>query len=87
MLRRRALGGPLQQGQMAIVNERGAEMFVPSTSGFVMNASESKRLVAGVEQMLAGGGGHTFNITSTDPMLTATEIVRKQRDAAYLIGR
>ena len=83
----RALGGPLAKGQGSMVNEIGAEMFVPSSSGFVMDSDDSKALVRGVEAMLAGGGGNTFNITTTDPMLTATEVVRKQRDAAYLIGR
>jgi len=85
--RGRALGGPLAKGQGSLVNEMGAEMFVPSSSGFVMDSDDSKALVRGVEAMLAGGGGNTFNITTTDPMLTATEVVRKQRDAAYLIGR
>jgi hypothetical protein len=85
--RRRALGGPLAKGQRSMVNEMGAEMFVPSSSGFVMDSDDSKALVRGVEAMLAGGGGNTFNITTTDPVLTATEVVRKQRDAAYLIGR
>jgi hypothetical protein len=84
--KKRALGGPMTAGDRSYVNERGAEMWVPSTSGFVMTANDSKRLVAGVEQMVANGGGHTFNITSTDPVLTATEVVRKQRDAAFLIG-
>jgi hypothetical protein len=84
---RRALGGPLAKGQGSLVNEMGAEMFVPTSSGFVMDSDDSKALVRGVEAMLAGGGGNTFNITTTDPVLTATEIVRKQRDAAYLIGR
>ena len=85
--RGRALGGPLAKGQESLVNEMGAEMFVPTSSGFVMDSDDSKALVRGVEAMLAGGGGNTFNITTTDPVLTATEIVRKQRDAAYLIGR
>ena len=85
--RKRALGGPLAKGQRSLVNEMGAEMFVPSSSGFVMDSDDSKALVRGVEAMLAGGGGNTFNITTTDPVLSATEIVRKQRDAAYLIGR
>jgi len=84
---RRALGGPLAKGQNSYINEMGAEMFVPTSSGFVMDSDDSKALVRGVEAMLAGGGGNTFNITTTDPMLTATEVVRKQRDAAYLIGR
>ena len=82
-----AEGGNPPVGMPSMVNERGPEMFIPRTPGFVMNSSESKRLVAGVEAMLAGGGGHTFNITSTDPHRSALEIVRTQRDAAYLIGR
>ena len=85
--RRRALGGPLAKGQRSMVNEMGPEMFVPTSSGFVMDSDDSKALVRGVEAMLAGGGGHTFNITTSDPQLVATEVVRKQRDAAYLIGR
>ena len=83
----RALGGPLAKGQMSYVNEMGAELFVPTSSGFVMDSDDSKALVRGVEAMLAGGGGYTFNITTSDPQLVATEVVRKQRDAAYLIGR
>jgi len=72
---------------MSYVNEMGAEMFVPTSSGFVMDSDDSKALVRGVEAMLAGGGGNTFNITTTEPRAVATEVVRKQRDAAYLIGR
>lgn len=85
--RGRALGGPLAKGQRSMVNEMGPEMFVPTSSGFVMDSDDSKALVRGVEAMLAGGGGNTFNITTSDPLLAATEVVRKQRDAAYLIGR
>jgi hypothetical protein len=83
----RALGGPLAKGQGSLVNEMGAEMFVPTSSGFVMDSDDSKALVRGVEAMLAGGGGNTFNITTSEPRAVATEVVRKQRDAAYLIGR
>ncbi len=82
------MGGPLAKGQMSYVNEMGAEMFVPTSSGFVMDSDDSKALVRGVEAMLAGGGGSTINVYETaSPRQTATEVVRKQRDAAYLIGR
>lgn len=85
--KRRALGGPLAKGQGSLVNEMGAEMFVPTSSGFVMDSDDSRALVRGVEAMLASGGS-TINVYETaSPRLTATEIVRKQRDAAYLIGR
>lgn len=85
--RGRALGGPLAKGQMSMVNEMGAELFVPTSSGFVMDSDDSRALVRGVEAMLASGGS-TINVYETaSPRQTATEIVRKQRDAAYLIGR
>jgi hypothetical protein len=82
-----ASGGDIGAGTLATVNERGPEMFMPRTDGFIMNASDSKRLVSGVEQLLSGGGGQTFNITTTDPVLTAAEVVRRQRDAQFLLGR
>jgi hypothetical protein len=87
----RALGGPVTKSVPYTVNEVGPEMFVPSSNGFVMTASDSKRLVAGVEQMLAGTSSgvkvDTINIASTDPQLTAREVVRGLRSATYLMGR
>ena len=85
----RAVGGPVATGVDYKVNELGPEMFIPRSSGFVMNSGESRALVAGVQQLLtSGGGGGTINVyESANPRQTATEIVRKQRDAAYLIGR
>jgi hypothetical protein len=88
---RRAVGGPVTKSRPYTVNEVGPEMFVPSTNGFVMTASDSKRLVAGVEQMLAGASSgvnvDTINIASTDPQQTAREVVRGLRSATYLMGR
>jgi len=87
----RALGGPVTKSMPYTVNEVGPEMFVPSSNGFVMTASDSKRLVAGVEQMLAGSSSgvkvDTINIASTDPKQTAREVVRGLRSATYLMGR
>lgn len=87
----RAVGGPVTKSVPYTVNEVGPEMFVPSTNGFVMTASDSKRLVAGVEQMLAGASSgvkvDTINIASTDPQQTAREVVRGLRSATYLMGR
>ena len=39
-----------------MVNERGDEMFVPSTNGFVMNHNDTKDLLSGVRELLSGGG-------------------------------
>jgi hypothetical protein len=88
---RRAIGGPVTKSVPYTVNEVGPEMFVPSSNGFVMTASDSKRLVAGVEQMLAGASAGVkvdqINIASTDPRQTAREVVRGLRSATYLMGR
>jgi hypothetical protein len=79
---RRAKGGPVTKSMPYMVNERGPEMFVPSSNGFVMNNSDSKRLVAGVEQMVSGGVGngsvvYNVNVSSgiNDPAETGRRVV------------
>lgn len=52
----RAAGGPVWSGGEFMVNERGDEMFVPSTNGFVMNHNDTKDLLSGVRELLSGGG-------------------------------
>lgn len=78
----RAKGGPVSKSTPYMVNERGPEMFVPSSNGFVMNNSDSKRLVAGVEQMVSGGVGngsvvYNVNVSSgiNDPAETGRRVV------------
>ncbi len=86
---RRATGGPAMAGAAYGVNEVGAEMFVPSTSGFVMDHSESAALVEGVRQLVAGGGSGvnvTQTIVTADPVVAGSESARKMRDAAFLAG-
>jgi phage-related minor tail protein len=63
-----------------LIGERGPEMFVPQTDGTIIP-----------NDVLTGKAvGQTMNVTqniySTDPMLTASEVVRKQRDAAFMAG-
>ena len=85
----RATGGPVMAGKQFNVNEVGAEMFVPSTPGFVMDHSESKALIEGVRQIIAGGaGGVVVNqqITTADPVQAGSESARRMRDASYLVG-
>lgn len=48
----RASGGTVQAGRPVLVGERGAEIFVPNTSGHIMNNADS---------MGAGGGGLVVN--------------------------
>lgn len=71
----RRIGGPVTGKTPYIVGEAGPELFVPNTSGRIVPNNQ-----------LAGETNQTFNIYSTDPMLTASEVVRKQRDAAFLAG-
>jgi hypothetical protein len=71
----RKVGGPVTGKTPYIVGEAGPELFVPNTSGRIVPNNQ-----------LAGETNQTFNIYSTDPMLTASEVVRKQRDAAFMAG-
>jgi hypothetical protein len=72
---RRAQGGPVLSGQSYLVGEQGPEMFVPRTSGTIVPNGGN---MGNVQQ--------TFNITTGDPILTAAEVVRRQRDAEFLAG-
>ena len=38
------------------VNERGPELFTPSSSGFIMNAGDTQQMLRGVSTLIAGGG-------------------------------
>jgi hypothetical protein len=66
----RAIGGPVQRGQPYLVGERGAELFVPSSSGSIV----SNKNLAG-----AGGGGvtvnQTINVTTGVQQTVRSEIV------------
>jgi hypothetical protein len=74
--RRRAAGGPVMAGETVVVGERGPELFQPRVAGSVTPNT----------QLAAGPAVGTINVYSTDPVLTATEVVRRQRDAAFLNG-
>mgnify|MGYP005608291485 FL=1 len=90
----RAMGGPVSAGVNYQVNEQAVgqskrEMFVPSTPGFVLNASDTDRLISGVEKLVAGTGtGVVVNqqITTADPVQAGSESARKMRDATFLAG-
>jgi hypothetical protein len=73
----RAIGGPVNERTPYMVGERGPELFVPNAAGRIVPTNE------------LGGGQSvniTQNITSGDPILTAAEVVRRQRDAEFLAG-
>jgi len=73
---RRAEGGPVAANQSYLVGEEGPEIFKPKTSGTIIPNN----------QLRSGEVNQTFNITSPDPVLTAAEVVRRQRDAEFLAG-
>jgi hypothetical protein len=56
----RANGGPVMGGRAYLVGERGPELFVPPTSGSMLNAPATDRA-------LAGGGGVNVHLTVNAP--------------------
>lgn len=75
-----AEGGDVRADMRYLVGERGPEMFVPNTDGTIIPNNVLTGKAVGQTMNL------TQNIYSTDPMLTASEVVRKQRDAAFMAG-
>lgn len=73
----RRIGGPVNEGSSYLVGEAGPEVFTPSRNGMIIPNNDLR-------------GGQTINltqnITSPDPVLTAAEVVRRQRDAEFLAG-
>jgi hypothetical protein len=72
----RARGGSVAANMSYVVGEEGPEMFVPRTSGTIVPNN----------QLQGGTMNLTQNITTGDPILTAAEVVRRQRDAEFLAG-
>jgi hypothetical protein len=70
-----ASGGFLPAGRPRLVGERGPELFVPSSSGSVVNALSTSHAMAG------GGGGNTMTVNITMPPGTdgagVVEAIRK----------
>ena len=56
-----AAGGFAPQGQVTLVGERGPELFIPSSSGTVVNALSTEHALG------AGGGGNTMTVNITMP--------------------
>jgi SLT domain-containing protein len=60
----RANGGPVSGNKPYLVGERGAELFVPNTSGMILNANRTR------------GMGNTINITINARDTSDTELRR-----------
>lgn len=74
---KRASGGPVMAGAGYMVGENGPEFFRPPSNGMIVPN----------DKMGSGPVVGTQNIYTLDPILAATEAVRRQRDAQYLYGR
>ena len=69
--RKRASGGPLGKGQMAMVGELGPELFVPTTAGKIIPNNQltpGNDIAAASANMYSGGGGGTVLVNA--PMTT-----------------
>jgi hypothetical protein len=69
----RANGGPVNSGSAFLVGERGPEVFVPGTSGTIMNARDTERM---------GGRGETNFFISTPDANSFRANKRQTRRAA-----
>jgi lambda family phage tail tape measure protein len=75
----RAMGGPVTAGQPYVVGERGAELFVPSTSGTIVpNLSTSN---AGA---LGGSSNVVYNINAVDA-LSFKQLVARDPSFIYAV--
>jgi hypothetical protein len=80
----RAIGGPVAAGETFMVGERGPELFVPETSGMIVPNNLVQDLSSSRQTSMTIG---SINITeSSDARLTASEVIRQQRDAMFLAG-
>ena len=73
----RADGGPLAAGQLAVVGERGRELFIPETDGYVMNARDTARALAGGGHTSTSQGGNIY-VTSEEGKGTLIKAGRKK---------
>ena len=67
----RAAGGPLKAGQMAIVGEKGPELFVPAQPGDIVPNNQltpGNDIAAASSNMFGGGAGDTNNVITNAPV-------------------
>jgi len=71
----RASGGPVGN-QTYQVNEKGPELFTPSSSGFIMNAGDTQQMLRGVSALIAGGGRGGSQVNVTVPVTFAGPVAQ-----------
>jgi hypothetical protein len=58
------------------VNEKGPELFTPSSSGFIMNAGDTEQMLRGVSTLIAGGGRGASQVNVTVPVTFAGPVAQ-----------
>jgi TP901 family phage tail tape measure protein len=89
----RAIGGPVNAGQAYLVGEKGPEMVVPQSDGYVLTASETKRAMASGAQIGAARAGASvvsttiINVDARGSTLTMADVTRGVRAGLESAGR
>jgi hypothetical protein len=55
----RAAGGPVNAGHLYEINELGSEMFLPGQDGRILNAQETRDMLASLKSIAKGGNADT----------------------------
>jgi TP901 family phage tail tape measure protein len=90
---KRALGGPVEAGRAYLVGEKGPEMIVPDSDGYVLTNSETKRAQASSAQLSASRGGTNIsnqtiiNVDARGSSLTMADITHGVRVGLEAAGR
>jgi hypothetical protein len=58
------------------VNEKGPELFTPSSSGFIMNAGDTQQMLRGVSTLIAGGGRGASQVHVSVPVTFAGPVAQ-----------
>ena len=58
------------------VNEKGPELFTPSSSGFIMNAGDTQQMLRGVSTLIAGGGRGASQVNVSVPVTFAGPVAQ-----------
>jgi hypothetical protein len=58
------------------VNEKGPELFTPSSSGFIMNAGDTQAMLRGVSTLIAGGGRGASQVHVSVPVTFAGPVAQ-----------
>jgi len=61
----RASGGPVSRNSPYVVGERGMELFIPNAPGYVVNATDTRRMLSSARQAAAPVTNTTSNVSTS----------------------